>query len=75
MVGKCANPACEARFRYLHKGKLFVVEESRPKNLPAAFPDQRRPDYVWLCEDCSRTITVPYLGGRIEAVSIDERKR
>ncbi len=22
MLAKCANPACSARFRYLHEGKL-----------------------------------------------------
>ena len=26
MLHKCANPACDARFRYLRQGRLFEVE-------------------------------------------------
>jgi len=64
MVGKCANPACESSFRYLHKGKLLVIEAQFQTSNPA-FPDQRRPIYVWLCETCSRTMTVAKTGGRV----------
>jgi len=71
MVGKCANPACEATFRYLHEGKLLVIEAQLQTPNPA-FPDQRKPDYVWLCEDCSRTITVAYTGGRVQVTRIED---
>ena len=28
MLSKCANPACLARFHYLHQGRIFKIERS-----------------------------------------------
>jgi len=36
MISKCANPACSARFLYLHEGKLFRFEREAKKTPAAA---------------------------------------
>lgn len=53
MVSKCANPRCMATFRYMHEGRLFhaVVGSVAPENEPAF-------ERFWLCEECSRKMTV-----------------
>lgn len=49
MLGKCSNPSCSARFRYLCDGRLFRLEAdpiaraSKPNKL----------EYFWLCGGCS----------------------
>jgi hypothetical protein len=30
MLSKCANPACSAKLRYLHEGKIFRLDASLP---------------------------------------------
>ncbi len=50
MVRKCANPSCSATFLRLHDGKLFIVETA------AGHP--QRLNYFWLCDSCSRTMTI-----------------
>lgn len=62
MVQKCANPSCSATFRRLRDGKLFVVEA----------PDNGRPqlNYFWLCNSCSRTLTVAKKGNQSAVVPL-----
>ena len=59
MIAKCANPACNHTFRYLHEGKLFAIDrhdrsaslgtsESGFLSLPQAM------EFYWLCDDCYR---------------------
>ena len=58
MVSKCANPSCSAQFRYLCKGKLFLMDTSH--RMPVGV-DSVRPSSLhryWLCENCSRTFTI-----------------
>jgi hypothetical protein len=52
MVSKCANPACLARFRYLHEGRIFNIE------MPGQAGDFCRPriELYWLCFDCARSL-------------------
>ena len=66
MVSKCANPACSARFRYLHEGKLFRIEHPFTRN-PAravlmADTTARKPpmqvEFFWLCPDCCQSMTL-----------------
>lgn len=54
MIAKCANPVCDADFRYLHEGKLFLLEISRNSRHEGT---QRR-EYFWLCDQCSATMKV-----------------
>jgi hypothetical protein len=56
MVGKCANPECNAEFRYFNKGQIFSFQIRNPQppchDVPAAIC-QNRPKhaivYFWLC--------------------------
>jgi len=57
MVDKCVNPFCNRPFRYLGRGKLFVVE------FPQRLAERRhhvagRREHFWLCDECARTMTV-----------------
>ena len=67
MVSKCANPECTAPFLYFHKGKLFRVETEgaldRRRNLGHEDEPRkplRRLEFFWLCEDCSRKMTLTF---------------
>jgi hypothetical protein len=53
MVSKCSNPTCSATFRYLHEGRLFYVAVGS-----AASEDEPAFERFWLCEVCSRKLTV-----------------
>ena len=57
MLSKCANPACLARFHYLHEGRIFKVELS----VVVSDNDKtrtRRIEHFWLCERCVQIFTV-----------------
>lgn len=59
MIQKCANPQCEAEFRYASRGRVFSFELRNPKppchDVPRAICE-RMPSYAivhfWLCECC-----------------------
>ena len=64
MVGKCANPRCEAIFRYLHEGRLFAIDVP---STTAPHPDgqdwtpwSRTVQYFWLCRECLPYMTIAY---------------
>lgn len=67
MLTKCANPACSAAFRYLHEGKLFVIDAAfaEPSRDLALVRKARAPRHYWLCGTCCRAMTV-ILGERGE---------
>ena len=57
MLSKCANPACLARFHYLHEGRIFNIEAGTvgsDRNSSAI----RKIEHFWLCERCAQTLTV-----------------
>ena len=64
MLAKCANPACSARFRYFHEGRLsaFEPKPDAPMRGPPADPDyvgrSNSPQYFWLCSSCCSAMTV-----------------
>lgn len=64
MLSKCANAACSSVFRYLHEGKLFLIEPEAgltkgKSEATLRDTDQSRAiDYVWLCSSCCRGMTV-----------------
>jgi len=68
MIEKCVNPACSTRFRYLHEGKLFVLEAGEDAGPVApSSGGSRRPRRLrlfWMCEPCSRTMTIIIEKGR-----------
>lgn len=51
MVHRCANPSCSTTFHRLGDGRLFVVETADDRR-------SRRLEYFFLCNSCSRTMTV-----------------
>jgi hypothetical protein len=62
MLSKCANPACLARFRYLHEGRIFNIEV--PNGRAATGPSSvTRIEHYWLCSECSRTWKVSRRNG------------
>jgi hypothetical protein len=57
VLSKCANPACLARFHYLHEGRIFKIETATVASHSNSSPT-RRIEYFWLCERCMQTLTV-----------------
>lgn len=62
MLSKCANPACFARFRYLHEGRIFNIEV---KSDSAVHPLQSKIEHFWLCERCSQVMKVVWDNGAV----------
>jgi hypothetical protein len=66
MISKCANPACSAHFLYLHQGRVFrIMRDADPRReaqmgLDLANNGHARVEFFWLCENCSRTLTIRY---------------
>lgn len=60
MLSKCANPNCAAIFRYLHEGKLYVMD--RRRSVTAHTWKYARKsgqlEYAWLCSCCSLYLTI-----------------
>jgi hypothetical protein len=67
---KCANPTCPSLFRRLSQGKLFQVETTDSSTKPGRLLTARRKGFVrqierfWLCDRCSRSVTIAYENGR-----------
>jgi hypothetical protein len=57
VLSKCANPACLARFHYLHEGRIFKIETATVASGSKSSPT-RRIEYFWLCERCMHTLTL-----------------
>ena len=74
MISKCANPACPALFRYLHEGRLFLLECPGGPEMNASAHDGEfvgAPHVVrcfWLCSTCCRTMTLVPKGKGVETV-------
>jgi hypothetical protein len=60
MIKACANPKCGTAFKYLHEGKLFVFEgDEQPKPNGGEFGrGPRSTRFFWLCNVCSRAMTI-----------------
>jgi len=63
MLSKCANPACSAKFMYLHEGVLYSFDYSGGPHV-APQPDhdfgknESVHEYFWLCSQCSWELTL-----------------
>ena len=62
MLATCANASCTSSFRYLSKGKLFLVD---PPRLNAGRCGERannlalrKREWFWLCEQCCTMMTL-----------------
>ncbi len=62
MLSSCANPSCVRKFRYLHEGKLFLLQSSRNTTERSSRVDfaghVEHLHYAWLCDRCSQTFEV-----------------
>ncbi len=64
MPAKCANPTCSATFRYLHEGKLYLMEEAGAAHQADGSSDDEFScrshslRYFWLCASCSPNMRV-----------------
>jgi hypothetical protein len=66
MLNKCANPQCDAVFRYLSVGRLFQVATSDGNGQAKT---QQPPEYYWLCPTCALRFTIARDGdGRVSVV-------
>ncbi len=64
MLAKCANPACSAKFLYLHEGRLFAIaskvdpQKRGPPRDPEYTTRSSTLEYFWLCSSCCCAMTV-----------------
>ena len=68
MLSKCANPACSARFRYLHEGRIFSAifdARGRARGGDGFGEMPRRVERYWLCDICADTMTLVISAGRV----------
>ena len=65
MLSKCANPECQARFRYLHEGKVFMADWMGGSAAESDNACWRRTEMYWLCDTCSRRFVLGKKGGSV----------
>lgn len=61
MLAKCANPNCSNTFRYLHEGRLYLVDSSwaiTNRNGSVEGTTRRTPEYAWFCSSCCRHMAI-----------------
>lgn len=75
MVAKCANPNCCTPFLYLREGALFLFETNynsehpiESEGISIACKRSRRLENFWLCGDCSSSLVVRMIRGKVEVV-------
>src|SRR5207253_946084 len=73
----CANSACSAIFISPNQGKLFKFNGSKQihshndRPSPVRQPGvEEKEAWYWLCDGCSRHMTVRLVKGRVEAVPV-----
>jgi hypothetical protein len=57
VLSKCANPACLARFHYLHEGRIFNIETGTV-SCESNSSSTHKIEHFWLCESCVQTLKV-----------------
>lgn len=60
MLSKCANPACATTFRYLHEGRLYVINarEALMQRKRRCSGESGRLEFAWLCSSCDLDLTI-----------------
>ena len=71
MISHCANPECGAPFHYLRGGRLYRFETPAEAHSREAIPNAiytmrppRMSVYFWLCDKCSRRLSLRFQPGR-----------
>ncbi len=75
MISKCANPACDRSFHYLHGGRLYRFDgrttSANPKSVTNAVYNVS-PNHIsvffWLCEECSSKLLLRFDGSAVTVV-------
>jgi hypothetical protein len=64
MLSKCASPDCFNLFRYLHEGRLYLIDYKAASARRKPAVDLKYAagscalEYVWLCSSCCRGLTI-----------------
>jgi len=66
MLSKCANPKCSEQFRYLRKGQMFHLY-----TVPGAGSAASHQERFWLCERCSKAMTLVRDGTQFKLVDLE----
>jgi len=75
MVSKCANQACAATFRYWHEGKILLVEVGPAPPEKLDIYALRRLERFWLCDDCSKTMTIVSHPSGVLVVPLEDQSK
>ena len=70
VLSKCANPACSEQFKYLHQGKLFQLTPTPEVQVTAEDFCPWLYERFWLCEECSKKMTLVWGGTEIKLVPL-----
>jgi hypothetical protein len=69
MLSKCANPRCEAKFRYLNEGKVFIADWMVAKENDGD-TCWKRTEMFWLCSSCCNSFVLARKGASIVPVKL-----
>jgi hypothetical protein len=70
VLSKCANPECSEQFRYLHQGKLFLLNPSPEiETIDGEFSASLY-ERFWLCDRCSKEMTMVWGGTGVRLVPL-----
>jgi hypothetical protein len=70
MLSKCANPECSEVFRYLHQGKIFLLSPTPEVQMATENACPSLYERFWLCDRCSKLMTVVWAGTGAKLVSL-----
>jgi hypothetical protein len=70
MLSKCANPECSEILRYLHQGKIFCLAPTPEIETLSAEPSPQLHERFWLCDQCSKKLTLVWAGTEVKLVPI-----
>lgn len=73
MLSKCANPECSQVLRYLHEGKIFCLSPTPEVLSVKEVPNPAFEERFWLCERCSKEMTLVWGGTQVKLVSLPVR--
>jgi hypothetical protein len=73
VLSKCLNPACSAKFRYLHEGRIFKLEIASV--VPKKGSPRGRIEHFWLCPRCAQELGVVLDNGSVTIRPLPQSKR
>src|ERR1035437_9510873 len=74
MLSKCANPECSEILRYLHEGKIFCLALTPEIQTATGMLNPPLEERFWLCERCSKEMTLIWGGTQVKLVPLPIRK-